>query len=361
MFRVLLCLLAIAIAPSPARSLSVTTYSLSDLAGGACSNGLGCLIDGAKRLAGFSAPVGLASDPISANIFIADGNAIRCLDPSTGTVTSLAGGMASGYADGTGTAALFYAPAAVAISNGILLIADTSNNRIRRISALTPSMGVVTTLAGSGAGSHVDGMGTVAAFFSPRGLAADGQGGAFVADYDNHLIRRVNASGGVTTLAKNGVATAFSYPTALWMCGGGSGPLVVAEATRLCSVSMSSADVTILAGGATYGVVDGKGLEALFVGPSALAADDTCTELFVADSSQNYGAYVRVVTLATSSVVTLLSSPTQGRSFSGLAVTATTGDGSTLVISDKGNALLRVLAAQPTPSSRRATTGSSPQ
>ncbi len=109
-----------------------------------------------------------------------------------------------GIADGTGSAAEFYEPQGVAVdSAGTVYVADTWNHTIRKI---TPA-GVVSTLAGvPGSAGSIDGNdlneGTnTARFNSPAGVAVDGDGNVYVADYFNHTIRKVTAAGVVSTLA----------------------------------------------------------------------------------------------------------------------------------------------------------------
>ena len=88
-------------------------------------------------------------------------------------MTTLVGSGSGGYADGTGTQASFSAPAGVAVDgNGNVYVADSSNHRIRKITA----NGTVSTLAGSGSSGYADGNGTSARFSSPWGVAVDGGG-----------------------------------------------------------------------------------------------------------------------------------------------------------------------------------------
>jgi hypothetical protein len=68
---------------------------------------------------------------------------------------------------------------------------------------ITPA-GVVTTLAGTGAAGSANGTGTNASFYNPRGVAIDTRGGVIVADYSNHLIRKITSEGVVSTLAGSG-------------------------------------------------------------------------------------------------------------------------------------------------------------
>ena len=95
-------------------------------------------------------------------------------------VSTLAGSGASGYTDGTGTSAQFSYPYGVAVDGaGNVYVADRSNHRIRKITA----SGVVSTLAGIGTPGNADGTGTSASFDNPNGVAVDGAGNVYVGDY----------------------------------------------------------------------------------------------------------------------------------------------------------------------------------
>ena len=88
-------------------------------------------------------------------------------------------------------------PYGVAVDGaGNVYVADTVNHRIRKIT----TSGVVSTLAGSSSG-YTDGTGTSAKFSYPSGVAVDGAGNVYVADTYNHRIRKITASGVVSTLA----------------------------------------------------------------------------------------------------------------------------------------------------------------
>jgi sugar lactone lactonase YvrE len=147
----------------------------------------------------FNLPNGVASDS-AGNLYVADTNnaAIRKITPA-GVVSTLAGANngTSGSADGTGAAAQFKNPTAIAAdSTGTVYVADTGNLTIRKITAA----GVVTTLAGT-AGSAGSADGNISQFGSPSGLAIDTAGNVYVADAGNQTIRRITPAGIVSTVA----------------------------------------------------------------------------------------------------------------------------------------------------------------
>ena len=117
------------------------------------------------------------------------------------TFTTFAGIAASGYQDGVGSDAQFDFPFGVAVdTNGTIYVADTDNHTIRKVT----SAGVVTTLAGLAgfpAYGAVDGTGSAARFYYPNGVAVDLAGNLYVADTYDSAIRKVTPAGVVTTLA----------------------------------------------------------------------------------------------------------------------------------------------------------------
>lgn len=154
--------------------------------------------DGTGTAAIFAEPYGLATDS-AGNVYVADSfnHLIRKIT-SAGVVTTLAGNQLYGNVDGTGTAARFFNPDGVATdSTGNVYVADTYNDSIRKVSPA----GVVTTLAGSGVGGSADGTGTAASFYTPVGVATDNAGNVYVADTSNDTIRKITPAGVVTTLA----------------------------------------------------------------------------------------------------------------------------------------------------------------
>jgi len=116
------------------------------------------------------------------------GGSIQGVELSLSTVvTTLAGTGSSGSANGTGTSASFYSPSKITTDGTNLYVADWLNHLIRKI---VISTGAVTTLAGTGSSGSANGTGTSASFYYPRGITTDGTN-LYVADNGNHLIRKI--------------------------------------------------------------------------------------------------------------------------------------------------------------------------
>jgi DNA-binding beta-propeller fold protein YncE len=115
-----------------------------------------------------------------------DNHKIRKITPA-GEVSTFAG-SSYGFSDGPGATAQFQFIKGIAIdANGNLYVADENSHRIRKI---TPA-GVVSTLAGTGSEGFADGAGSTAQFNYPTGVAVDANGNVYVADKDNHKIRKI--------------------------------------------------------------------------------------------------------------------------------------------------------------------------
>ena len=252
--------------------------------------------DGTGSNARFNNPSGVAVDS-SGNVYVADtyNNIIRKVTPS-GVVCTLAGfALNSGSTDGLTSNARFNFPSGIAVDgSGNVYVADQNNNTLRK---LTPG-GLVTTLAGlagSSPGSS-DGTGSAARFNSPNGLAVDASGNIYVADTDNHTVRKVTPAGVVTTLAGqvgnfgssdgSGSAAQFSFPYGVTVDG--SGNVFVADQYNFTIRKVTSAGVvTTLAGRVgVQGSSDGTGSAARFYQPSGVTVDGS-GNVFVADSA-NY-------------------------------------------------------------------------
>ncbi|HEX2862564.1 MAG TPA: hypothetical protein VHN79_13035, partial [Lacunisphaera sp.] len=157
--------------------------------------------DGEGRQASFSHPRGLATDN-AGNVYIADEHnaLIRKMTPSgsVATVAGLSREEAAGHRDARGGAARFRIPGAIAVTAaGVAYVADSGNHVIRKIDA----DGTVSTFAGKpGEAGSADGSGSAARFNSPGALALGQDGNLYVADRSN-AVRRITPGGLVTTLA----------------------------------------------------------------------------------------------------------------------------------------------------------------
>lgn len=190
------------------------------------ANALGSA-DGTGAAARFAFLDGVAIDS-AGNLYVADhDNATIRKITSGGVVTTLAGTAGKpGSMDGTGAAARFLAPAGIAVDKvGNVYATDERLHNIRKI---TPA-GVVTTLAGgqTGVPGYADGTGSAAQFNAPGPLAVDDAGNVYVADRENHVLRKVTPAGVVSTLAGNpgvagislGMAPRFTHPEGLAILG----------------------------------------------------------------------------------------------------------------------------------------------
>ena len=170
------------------KRLSADLLSIAPVAGQQFSGAA----DGAAAVASFNQPFALTHDA-AGNVYVADsGNStIRRIAPD-GTVTTLAGlAGSSGTTDGTGAAARFDSPAGIALGpDGDLYVADRNSHLIRRVT----TAGVVTTYAGSSVG-YLDGAALTAKFNSPWGVAVAANGDVLIADTSNNRIRRIVRAG----------------------------------------------------------------------------------------------------------------------------------------------------------------------
>jgi sugar lactone lactonase YvrE/uncharacterized coiled-coil protein SlyX len=307
--------------------------------------------DGAGTAAKFNFPRALTVDA-AGNLYVAESSnhRIRKVTPA-GVVSTVAGSY--GYADGTGTAALFNAPYGIALTPaGELIVADRTNQRVRKVT----TAGVVTTLAGNGFARLADGPAASAMFITPRGACFDPAGNLYVADTDNHVIRKVATDGTVSTYAGTGVPGFKDGGKAVAMFSGpygvfweASGSLLVADYNnhRIRRVAPDGS-VSTVAGTGSAAHADGPAASAKFNLPRAVVADGTGT-IYVADT---YNHRIRQIT-PDGTVSTLAGSGTAGLAEgagaaaqfqhpSGLAIDA----GGNLFVADYSNHRIRKVTPQ---------------
>ena len=249
-------------------------------------------VDGKGTAAAIGYAYTLGIERSTGELWLSDTNShtVRRIQPD-GTVTTVAGAKSStGTSDGQGSSARFYYPRGLDVGPARnVYIADYNNHRIRKLT----QAGVVSTLAGSTAG-YADGKGAAAKLYRPVGIAVDDEGLVFVAEYQNHRIRRVTLDGTVTTLAGSGSATfangfgksaSFYYPVDISWSPAGYLVVVDRSNQRMRKVSILG-EVTTLSGSGAAGFLDGDGIAARFNSPYG-AGVDKFGRVFVADTGNN--------------------------------------------------------------------------
>ncbi|MGZ7078933.1 MAG: Ig-like domain-containing protein, partial [Thermoanaerobaculia bacterium] len=228
------------------------------------------------------------------NVYVGELNnhTIRKITPA-GVVTTMAGSAGlPGSADGTGSAARFNGPSGVtADSGGNVYVANAGGQTIRKITAA----GLVTTLAG-GLDGGADGAGNAASFSNPSGVATDSAGNVYVADSYNHTIRKITPAGAATTLAGSagsagrmdgtGDSARFDYPSGVAADSGGNIYVAEAENHTIRKITPAGAVTTLAGSAGLTGSADGTGSTARFNHPYGVAIDSS-GNVYVADTLNN--------------------------------------------------------------------------
>ena len=271
---------------------------------------------------------------LAGNVYIADwgNNRIRKVTPA-GIMTTIAGtGTAGHTGDGLpATAATLNQPNGMGIDlAGNLYVAEQGNNDVRKIT----TSGIITTVAGTG-GPGYSGDGAIATNATMRttsGVAIDPSGVLYIADWGNNVIRKVDASGIITTIAGNGTG---GY-------GGDGGPATAAicklnhpysvsldllnnlyisdeNNQRLRVINLTTGIISLVAGtGGTGSTGDGgQATAATFNLPDGIVA--TAGDLYIADANNNK---IRKVHLATGIITTIAGTGTAGSTGDGFPATA---------------------------------------
>ena len=252
-------------------------------------------VDGTGGAASFEGPRSVATD-VAGNVYVGDGDRIRKVTP-TGIVTTLAGRGSPGFSDGRGTGAGFSGPNGLVVdAEGNIYVADTQNRRVRKVTsagvvttlagstdgrACGPNpagitlaaaagalyisdsadqrirkvtlAGVATTVAGDAPGFFQDGTGAGARFNTPTGIAISPTGTFYVADRENHRVRKVTPVGvGQLAVTWSAPSTTGSAITGYVASAGATG-----HSTRTCSAPGGASSCTIsgLVSDVAYSVV----------------------------------------------------------------------------------------------------------
>ncbi len=247
----------------------------------------------------FNNPHGIAIDDLG-NVYTADrwSHLIRKITPE-GMVSTIAGKSGiSGDIDGDTSIALFNEPWGICVDqNGNVLVADTRNNKIRKINP----EGIVSTIAGSGNFGSSDGIGSASSFGNPTGIECDKAGNIYVADHLTHIIRKIDPQGMVTTIAgtayqmgaadgPGGIAS-FARPYGLSLDLEGN-ILVADEWNHKIRKIDSEGIVSTIAGNGIIGGADGEVGNASFNYPWDITVD-SLGNIFVADG---YNYVIRKIT-----------------------------------------------------------------
>jgi sugar lactone lactonase YvrE len=317
-------------------------------------------VDGTGATASFSGPHSVTSDGV--NLYVADSanNKIRKIVIATGVVTTLAGTGVAGAADGAGAAAMFDAPYGITTDGTNLYVADDNNNKIRKIVIATGVVSSVTGVANTaGATGAADGPGATATFYYPHGITTDGTN-LYVADSYNNKIRKIVIATGVvsslTGLANtavvagsaDGAATAATLDFPWGITTDGTN-LYVADwgnDYKIRQIEIATGKVGTLAGAVyTPGVpgvntaVDGPGAAATFSEPQGITCDGT--NLYVVDQSNNKIRKIVIATGVVSSLTGVTNTTGVAGAADGAGAVATfnfphaiTTDGSSLYVAD---------------------------
>ncbi len=240
----------------------------------------------------------------SGNLYIvqaANTDRIRKVD-TTGVITSFAAGDNNfGGDDGPATSALLYFPNDVTVDgSGNLYIVDTNNERIRKVD----TSGVISTVAGTGtAGFSGDGgQATAAQLNDPSGVAVDSSGNLYIADFINRRVRKVDTSGVITTVAgtgeisntgrhgEGGAATSARINEPTNVAVDGSDNLYITDSgVRVIRKVDSSGTITTVAGigGGGHGGNGGPATRAQFRSPRGVAVDGS-GNLYIADRDNDW-------------------------------------------------------------------------
>lgn len=249
------------------------SLGLLPMQGQAATGDISTVLGGGVAGTNLILPNGVAVDSIG-NIYVADtGNhQILKLAAGTGAVSRVAGTRTAGFSgdDGLATAAALSGPTAVAVGAGNLYIADTANRRVRKVTLAT---GIITTVAGNGTRDSTGdgGPATSATLKVCQGVAVDGAGNLYIADFFGVGIRKVDAETGIITT----LASSIPAPSGVAVDSAGNLFAVANGTHRVWKVAAESGAASVVAGNGTAGSVgdNGQATAANLNQPFAVAVD----------------------------------------------------------------------------------------
>lgn len=318
---------------------------------------------------------GIAVD-VAGNIYFADAaaNVIRKIDSSSGTISTIAGTFLgfnvvdpnpSAGDGGLATAAHLNVPLGVAVDMaGNVYVADAGNNIIRKI---TMSTGIITTVAGKAPGlqgySGDGGQATAAELYTPYDVAVDASGNLFIADSQNHVIRKITSAGVISTVAGSGPANAgysgdggpattakLNSPQGVAVDAAGNVFIVDSGNHAIRKMDAATGVITTIAGSGSYGYQGdgGPATSAKLYAPGRVSIDAS-GDVYIADQGNNV---VRKVVTATGIISTLAGTGVAGYSGDGGPATSaklsspqsvTVDTGGNVFIIDRGNSVIRAV------------------
>jgi len=325
--RGFLLLCAMAAGTAPAGAQIIHTYAGNGIMG---YSGDGAAATAAK----LNQPIGVAFDG-SGNLYIADvGNSRIRIINAPGVITTFAGSGLVGYSGdgGAATSAKFMGMAGIAIDGpGNVYITDGGNNCIRKIN----TSGIITTIAGMGASGYSGdgGPATAARIANPKGLAVDGAGCVYIADYNNSVIRQIDSVGIIHTFAGTGTpgysgdagpatAAELNYPYSVTVDKTGNVYIADFGNYRVRKVDPSGIISTFAGGGSIYPGDGHPATAATLAGPSAVVTDKW-GNVYIADVGSSHTSTTRTWIVDTFGIIyTIAGNGTAGYSGDGGPATA---------------------------------------
>ena len=276
------------------------------------------------NLAALDAPLGIVTGvavDARQNLYVSDSrNHLVLRITPTGVLNVVAGNGSLGFSGdgGPATSASLDTPAGLTVdAGGNLYIADSVNQRIRKVS----NQGIITTVAGGNGARGFSGDGgpaTSASLLFPNDVAVDTAGNLYIADTGNDRVRKVSPAGTITTAAGKGLSessgdggravdAALLRPTGLALDGAGN--LFIATSDRVRKVAPNGLITTVAGGGVNSG--DGGPATGAGLHPWSVAADPT-GNLYIVESD-----YSRVRKVAPSGTITTVAGSSISGGFSG--------------------------------------------